>query len=101
LAKIDAQKRLQGFMRLHGEDAYTDGELIHAVILLFDARDENLNKSLWLELPDWIKKEILNAVREITDDSEFLAPAHSGGNDAMKSHYLALKDWLISNYILL
>ncbi len=87
-------------MRLHADGAYTDGELIHAVILLFEGGDENLNGSLWFELPNLVKEEILNSMRDINDDSEFLAPAHSDGDDAMKKRYLSLKGWLLSNHFL-
>lgn len=97
MAKLDWQKRLNGLMRLHVEGAYTDGEFIHATIMLFDGGDESLNGLLWLELQESIKEEILKLMQKIDDDSDLLAPAHCDDNGLMKAHYLSLKKWLIAN----
>ena len=97
MAKLDWQKRLHGLIRMHADGAYTDGEFIHAAIMLFDGGDESLNGLLWLELPELVQEEILKLIREIDDDSEFLAPAHSDGNELMKARYISLKKWLVSN----
>lgn len=99
MAKLDWQKRLNGLIRMHADGAYTDGELIHAVIMLFDGGDESLNELLWLELPELARKEILKLIKEIDDNTEFLAPAHSDGDELTKARYVLLKKWLMSNFL--
>ncbi|MFZ6646153.1 hypothetical protein ACO0LO_10580 [Undibacterium sp. TJN25] len=98
MAKVDWQRRLQSLIRLYADGAYTNDEVIHAAVILFEGGDLGFNEALWAELPTWVKDGILNVMNDLHEDSILLAPAHSDGDDAVKKRYLELKEWLSLNH---